>query len=159
LTMKAGKIATMFNPWSLALGTLAMAGVAATRLASGKPLEGTAADLNKIMLGDMDEEARAHRQTRNMMAGDQAIAHIYVEHGKGEIEELYEHHYDLNLRREKSRTKFNEAFPVDSTLDMLIIRARDVFLRLWNGGEGPEKADRLAGKLSAAAEERRGGAR
>ena len=149
LAMKAGRVARMVNPVGLVVGILAVAGIAATRLASGKPLEGTGADLQKLLWGDKVEQARASKVTRDLMTSDSAILGIYGQFGKDEVSELYSHYYDKNLKLEKARTLFKQEMPVNSTIDMLIIRARDEFVRLWNGSEGPEKADQLGRKLAA----------
>ena len=111
------------------------------RLASGQSFENAGAHLNRKLLGDLDDKARAGITVRKRLSADSDLAYMRGQDEKfaTEIEAISESMYDFELRREQFRSRVMEDkhFQVNSTLDQLILRARDAFLTMWNASGGP----------------------
>jgi len=120
------------NPVTLAVSVLAIIGVAAGRIISGKPFEGVGEEVNQLLLGDMDEEARAKMAVRNEMAGDQHLARIRAQSDKGnsQLKAVYDDLYKLRKRDEDGASLMRREFPSNNLLDMMILRA---WSKLWQG--------------------------
>lgn len=134
-----------------AVKALVTAGLVTLRLASDKPLEGTGAMLNRIFLGDLDDEARAKMATRQKIQGDADLARIIGQEGgaNSQIASVANDLFALAKRRELGRSLLEEEFPANGLLDMLIVRARDAFMRAWNGSGGPQRVEKFRAKYLA----------
>ena len=61
----AARVGRVMNPVGLAVVSAVVIGGIATRLSTGKSFANVGAGLNKAILGDLDERARADAQTRS----------------------------------------------------------------------------------------------
>lgn len=127
---------------------LVVAGVVVLRLASGQPLEGTAETLNRMFLGDLDDDARAKMATRAQISGDSDLARIAGQEGKvnSQIASVFADLHRRNKEREVGASMLREQFPANNIVDALILRAQEVFLAAWNGNGGPDAVERLRAK-------------
>lgn len=140
------------TPIGAAVGALLVAGVALLRLASGQPLEGTGEMVNRMVLGDMDDEARARTTTRNQLQGDSEITRIVAKTGSdnAQVQSIGKDLFDMHKRSEIGASLMREEFPANNIIDMLILRGRDAFMKAWNGNDGPgriEEARRKYGEI------------
>ena len=144
-------LAAFASPVGLAVGALLIAGVTTLRLASGQPLEGTGEMLNRMILGDMDDEARAKLTTRQTFKGDSDIARVVGSDGRvnSQVASIGNDVFELNKRREVGASLLREEFPVNSILDMLILRGKKAFLDVWNGSGGPDKVTEVAARIGS----------
>lgn len=131
-----------------------VAGVVALRIASGQPLEGIGAQVNRMLLGDLDDHARAKLATRRQLQADPDLARIVGQQGEvtPQIAALGRDLYELNLRDEKAKSLFAEAFPANNVVDMLILRGAEALKRAWSGAGGAAavtKLERGYGRLAA----------
>lgn len=124
---------------------LVVAGMVTLRLATGQPFEGMGEQLNKMFLGDMDEEARAKIAVRNQLQGDPALARIVGQQGQvnSQIASIAQDLHKLRKREELGATLFRQEFPTNNIMDMLILRAASVFKRAWNSNGGPDATERF----------------
>lgn len=139
------------TPVGLIAAAVIVAGVVTLRLASGQPLEGTGEAVNRMILGDTDDEARAKMATRAQFGGDSDIARIVGQEGKvnSQVRSIAEDIQRINFRDEKGASLLREAFPSNNALDMLILRARDKLLEFWNGTGGPGKVEEIGRRIGA----------
>lgn len=136
----------------LILAALVVGGFAAVRLGTGQPLEGLGAQINRIVLGDADDEARARMATRDQMTGDSQLARIAGQEGQvnGQMRRLFDDLYKLNRRQEVGATLLREAFPTNSTLDLWILAAAEALKRSWAAAGGPYALGRLCARYQEA---------
>ena len=128
------------HPVGWAIGAILIGGTVALRLATGQPFEGMGQQLNNMIMGDMDEEARAGMQTRRALSSDPDLARIVGQEGKANAQ-IYKVFSDLKEFRKRElvgAAKFRTEFPVNNWLDMLIIQVRNLFMRFWRELGGPE---------------------
>jgi hypothetical protein len=123
------------SPKAMILFGLTAGAVATERLLSGRPLAGTGEELNRILLGDRDDKARALRHTREYMESNEE-AMIAVGRAGGDavpedIKNIGLDYYKRELRKEKGLSKLREAFPADNVVDMLILRMTDGLRSAW----------------------------
>lgn len=137
------------SPAGLIVATILVAGVVALRLGTGQPLEGTGADINRWLLGDADDKARAMTAARGEISGNPDVAAIAAQAGgiTPQIERLVQGTYEMRLRDEKGRSRISEEFPVDGMLDHLILRAEAAFKSAWSASGGDAAVARLAANL------------
>ncbi len=138
---------------------LVVAGIVGLRLISGQPLEKTGEQLNKIFLGDMDEEARARMAVRQRLSGDSEIARIVGQEGRvnSQIASIADDLFRLEKKRQDAATLFKNEFPVNSLLDNLILRFVALFKSSWKEAGGTEAVRSLESsysKLRSKAKER-----
>lgn len=140
------------NPVSVLLTTLAVVGVAAGRIVSGKPFEGMGEELNAMLLGDMDEEARAKMAVRDEMSGDQHLARIRAQSAQAnsQLKTLYDDLYKLRKREEDGATLMRREFPVNGMLDMLILSAWEALKRGFSDSGGPANLEEVRRRYLAA---------
>lgn len=149
--------AAVLNPIGLITTGLLVGAAVSLRLLSGQSFEGLGARLNNILLGDLDDEARAKIATRRQLASDSDIARI-VGKEDGINSQIFELAHDLNrenLRREKgiSRIREDERIEVNSLIDILILRAKDLILNGFNSAGGQEKVTSIQQSLAEPAAE------
>jgi len=155
---RAGSAAARFggraaaNPVGAIIAGVAVASIVAVRLISGMPFEGIGERINQMFLGDLDEEARAKMATRNEIESDRDILRIVAKTGakNAQVRSIFKDLYQLNLRKEKAAALFRREFPINNTLDLIILGAKNAFLQAWNGTGGPETVDTLAKRLGDA---------
>ena len=143
------------NPIGAVVAAVVVAGIAAVRLATGEPLEGTGEMINKMILGDMDDEARAKMATRQLLQSDSHLTRIAGIEGSAnsQIASLGDDLFKLNKEKEIGASLLRREFPANNTLDMLILRAAEAFRAGWNGTDGEGAVDRFKTKYKAARNE------
>lgn len=135
----------MANPAGAALMALLVAGVVTLRLGTGKPLEGVGAEINKLLLGDLDEEARAKTAVRSHWSGDPNTARIMGQEGavNAQISKVSKDLFAFARREEIGKSALFEAMPVDNLLDNLILRAASALRTGWDRFKGPSNLEKL----------------
>ena len=136
------------------VGALIAAGVVAaavaTRLATGRSFENLGEQVNQILLGDMDDEARASAAASRHITGDRDLARIIGIEGRvnSQIARLHKDMKALHLRDEVGATAIrqNEGMSHNGMLDMLIVRGHAKFMEAWNGTGGPQATEKFRGK-------------
>lgn len=138
------------NPIGLAVVAAVVATGVITRLVSGRSFENMGAQINKMLLGDMDEAARADIDTRKRLGGDREVARIIGIEGKvnNQIARL---HADLARLRKmeldgSSKITEDKYFQSNSAIDMLILRAKEVFEKVWKSSDGPDAVEEIKRK-------------
>jgi hypothetical protein len=146
-----GRAASLGNPVSAGLTALLVAGLVALRLGTGRPLEGIGAEINKVILGDLDEEARAKTSVRTQLQGDSNIARIMGQENvvNAQITKVSKDLYDVARREEIGRTALFEAMPVNNLLDNLILRAASALQTGWERFNGPANMERFESNYKA----------
>lgn len=140
------------TPIGLVVAAIIAVGAVAVRLGTGRPVEGLGADLNKAILGDADDKARARNTARETLKGDPDIARIVARDDglNRQVKALLEEETRNNLLHERGASNIREELPVNNLFDMLVLRARDAIVGAWNAGGGDAKADKLANRLGSA---------
>tara|TARA_R110000782_G_scaffold253743_1_gene341937 strand:- start:20232 stop:20984 length:753 start_codon:yes stop_codon:yes gene_type:complete len=141
------------TPVGAIVAGLIVVGVVAVRIATDRPLEGLGEDLNRMFLGDADDEARASTAARKHLTSN---AHVMMtaKH-KGAREQLgsvYDDIYSVNLRTEKAASKFREMFPVNNVFDMMIKRVEPALravVKTWSTGSLAQEAFRKLVRLAS----------
>jgi len=146
-TMQAAKGRSLIGIGAAVTGLL-VAGVAALRLATGQPLEKSGQIINDMLLGSLDEKARARQTVRNRLASDPELSRLVGQQGRinSQIQTLADSLYKQELRREEGSTMLRREFPIDNVFDMLILRAVAKLKAVWNGVGGPAAVQRLEAK-------------
>ena len=143
--------ASALNPIGAIVTASVVAAAVITRLASGQSFENMGQQVNNILLGDLDDEARAAIGTRKRLSGDSDIARIVGQEGgvNSQISSVFKDLKDLQKRDEvgASKLKSEKGMQVNGNLDILIIRAKNKFLEAWNGNGGDEAVEELRRKL------------
>ena len=98
-----------------------------------------------MLLGDMDERARAKRTVRDAVSGDLDLARIQGITGKHnqQIAKIMRDMYAMEYRNEVGATIMRREFRVPSTLDLLIEQVAKSFERKWREIGGPWAFDRM----------------
>jgi hypothetical protein len=94
------------------------------RLVSGRSFKGMGAVVNKAVLGDADERALARKLATDQLLANPLVLRVAGTQGiTSQIYRLHEAFTQEHLAtvRGVSRTLENEAFDVDSTLDLLVL--------------------------------------
>lgn len=142
------------GPLGAVAAGITVAGVVALRLASGEPLEKTGATINRMLLGDLDEEARAKMATRQRLTGDSEIARIVGREGavNSQIASIAKDLQDMAMRREVGKSLLKEDLPVNSLLDNLIVRAKNALEKSFTNSGGPAAFEGLKQNYAALTE-------
>lgn len=141
------KRAAVFNPIGMAVAVLVVASAVALRLVSGRSFENMGQLVNNMLLGDMDETAKASMETRQMMGSDTDIARIIGQEG-GVNSQIAQVHKTLAMLRKRdlvgrSLIMTEAGMQANGVFDMLILRARRIFLIAFKGSGGDEAVKRL----------------
>ncbi len=125
-------------------GAVIVAGLVAARLVSGKSFEGMGNELQAMILGDKPQEARAKKRTREQLQANEGVMQLAGHYGiTDQMREVGEKLYKLNLADETGRNKIDRMFPQDNTLDLLILRLRNLFVGAWEGEGISQKIDEV----------------
>ena len=117
----------------VAAGAVVVAALVAARLISGKPFEGMGLELQTMLLGDQPQEAIAKQRTREALQANEGIMQIAYRYGfTDQILKVQDNLYKMNLTEETNKHKIRTMIPVDGTLDLLILRLRNMFTGLWH---------------------------
>jgi hypothetical protein len=130
---------------------LIVGGTVAIRLGTGQPLEGLGERVNHMLLGDLDDAARAKMSTRRTMQANPHLTQVAGATSKNgvlnsQIRTLGAQIYRQRKAQEDGAARFRREFPANSTIDMIILRAADLFRSFWRSGGGPDAVDRLETK-------------
>lgn len=124
----------------IAAGAVIVAALVAARLISGKPFEGMGLELQTMLLGDQPQEAIAKRKTREQFQQNEAAMQIAGRYGiTDQMRQAGEKLYHLNLAEEVGKNKIDRMFPQDGTLDLIILRLRNLFMGAWESKGIPAK--------------------
>jgi len=138
------------TPVGIAATVLILGALVAVRLATGRPFEGIGESMNRVLLGDLDDQARAKMETRHQLGGDKHIARMSGQSGVigAQVTELAKDLNKLHLQHEIGSSLLRERFPVNNVFDMLILRAKEKILEAWEANDGVRKAKQLRALLS-----------
>lgn len=133
--MGAGTARAVASPLGLIAAGVIVAGVVALRLSTGQPLEGTGEYLNKMILGDLDDESRAKTAVRKHFTDDSELTRIAARAGgvTAQMARLQKDLFKQAREREIGATMFRQQYPVDNVIDMLILRVVTGIKAAWNG--------------------------
>lgn len=147
---RAGARVAVGNPVGAVIAAVIVAGVVALRLGTGQPLEGTGEFVNKMILGDADDKARASMAVRQRFSDDPFLSRLLAKKGltangnlPSEIAQIAAVDVQMELERERGASLFRQNFAVNNTLDMLILRAADKLKEAWRDFGGPSAVDNL----------------
>ena len=146
-----GLRAAAASPIGAIVAAVVVAGFVAIRLGTGRSFENMGAQMNKMLIGDLDEQARAAIDTRKTLGGDKHIARIIAQEGavNSQVKSIAEDLKAIRLRELMGASEFLEDkhFQADNTLDILIIRARDLLVQAFNGAGGEDAVANLGTAL------------
>lgn len=101
-----------------------------------------------MLLGDLDEEARATMDTRHRLQADENLTRFIGQQGRisNQVEQVFNDLKKMRKRELDGATliRSQAGMDVNNMLDMLILRAQSVFLQVWNGEGGPASVENLA---------------
>lgn len=151
----AGKAAVSVaarTPWGrIAIGVAIVVGVTVAvgvKLHTGKTLGQLGEEINRTMLGDADDEARAASTTRRQIMDNPYVQmETAVSGNSGYALQMYDRLYVDNLNREKGRSLIEEEIGVPNKADMLIDRMADKLIEAFRGWGGQEIVQEVAVKL------------
>lgn len=112
-------------------------GVAALRIASGKPIEGTGTQIKQWLLGDLDADARAQLAVRGGLGSNELVLDLAGERGHvtAQMHRLGKMMFEDERRKELGKNRLEEAFPIDNWVDLLILRAKAAFESFFAGAQ------------------------
>lgn len=128
------------------VGVAAIAAVSAVRLITGEPFEKIAEAANRMLLGDLDDEARAKSDVRKQFSADKDLARIVGQEGKvnSQIASVARDIQRFRMQAERGSSLLRETFATNGTLDMLVLRGRDALMRAWTANGGDAKLEDAA---------------
>lgn len=126
------------NPVGLIVALGVIAAVTATRLISGKSFDQMGEEVNRVLLGDMDDEARAKMTTRSELESNQDLMRVVAATGKDnkQVKAVFKDIYDKRLLYERNASMIRQEFGVNSSIDMIILRIRDLLVQGWKEAGG-----------------------
>lgn len=138
----------------LAIGVGLAAGLIATRIVTGQPLEKTGQDVRNIIYGDLDVDSMAARDARMQLSGNRDVLRIIGQEGKvnAQIGSVAEDLKKLAKIRRLGEKRIREAFPVDSILDMLILRLVSFVKQSFKSSGGEKSIQKLKMNFQRVAE-------
>ena len=142
--------AAVANPVGLVITGLIAAGIVALRLGSGKTFEQMGDEMNNMLLGDLDEAARAKMTVRNRFQGDAILTRIRSQSGKQNVQmnRIAEDLFRVEKQYEDGKALIQRELPVNGTFDMLILRAQEAFGTAWKAIGGDETYERVVEKAT-----------
>jgi len=139
--------AAVANPIGAIVAAVVVAAVVAIRLGTGRSMENMGAQVNKMLLGDSDEEARSYMDTRKRFSGDRHIVRMIAQDGanNSQLKSIFDDIREAREEELKGASKFleDDMFQVNSTLDILILRAAGLFTQGWVAAGGNEAVEKL----------------
>ena len=143
LTETAGK-SLVSSAAGIAAASLLVAAVVGLRMATGQPLEGTAENINEMLLGDLDEKARGAASARDELEGNAGLMRAYAAGGsRGQIVDVAKNLARMNTQRERGASNIRRAFPNNERLDLIILAAQSALVAAWEGNGGPAHVTKL----------------
>ena len=144
----AAKVAAR-TPWGLIISAAATGIVAATRLVSGRSLENMGAQVNKMVWGDADEDAKASMMTRQQMSQDPVLSGIAGMDPENRVNDqmktLFDELKKIRKREVAGQQLFEEDkhFQNNSFLDAMILTMGGKLRDHWTKNEGKDALDKL----------------
>lgn len=137
------------------------ASLVASRLITGRSTENMGQQVNNLLLGDLDEQARAKMESRQMLSGNSHIARAAAFSG-GPTDQM-KHVFDAMVKERETELRGIAAintekhFQSDSMIDQLAVRFAALLKDEWNaiGGESLLRGLKLAYLAWVASDPRR----
>lgn len=111
--------------------------VVAERVVSDQPFEGTGEEVNRYLLGEFDDEARANMDVRAQLEGNPLVLRAVGGAGAEENPQVKSIAALLKvpaLRRQRGMSMLREQFPVNGMYDFLALKLYDFFKRAFDVG-------------------------
>ena len=137
----------ILNPVGIAVAATVIAIAVATRLLSGRSFENMGQVVNDMLLGDLDDNARADIAAKKRIMGDGDLMRMYSRGGQASAQfgRLFADLKTVAMRDEVGRSFFEgrKEFQSNNIFDILILRARDKLVQAWKDAGGSEALERL----------------
>lgn len=107
------------TPWGMIVAAVGMAGIIATKLATGRTFGQMAIDAKRKLIGDQDLEAAAASGARRTLTGNNLLMRSYASGGtsRAHMNRIFEWNRKDNLRYLKGRQVIEQAIGVNSLAD------------------------------------------
>lgn len=131
----------------LGIGALAVIG---PHLWQGGSMESLSAELNSLILGEADDDARARGQARDYLTSNRAlVAHVGQKGISPALERIMGDLSDRAKVRERGASEIlkAKAFASHGPIEQLLQKLKAAFLRGWNGTGGDQELDRVRKRL------------
>ena len=141
--------AVMLNPIGMIVTALLAGGMVLLRLGSGKTFEQMGDEMNNMLIGDLDEQARARMTVRHRFQSDEMLARIRGQSGKhnAQINRIAQDLFRVEKQYEDGKALIEREFGVNGTWDMIILRAIQSFGKAWHALGGSDKMERFVEKV------------
>lgn len=137
-----GGSAVRFGAAGLLVAGVAIAGATIARITSGRSFENMGEALNHLLLGHLDEEARAKMETRQRFMADDDLMRTVAQTGvdNQQVRELFQEAADIRRKQLEGEAKLrqNTGLQVNNIADILIERFAEKFVQMWRGGGGDD---------------------
>tara|TARA_Y100001938_G_scaffold146773_1_gene226427 strand:+ start:444 stop:1205 length:762 start_codon:yes stop_codon:yes gene_type:complete len=146
IAARVGAGALFSNPVTGVLAALAVGAAISHKLYTGKSFEQMGDQLNDMLLGDLDDEARAKMTVRHRFQGDELLSRIRGREGKvnSQLSRLHSDLLSIEKEREVGRSLIVSQFGVDGTWDMLLKRFEDKYIRAKFGDKFKDAVNEVA---------------
>jgi hypothetical protein len=145
----------MANP--IILGTLAALAVVyvGVKVATGVTNEQIGQDFNDMLLGDMDEEARANMIVRQQLRSNPGVAHLQGQYTRArlaekkedalhpQIAQIADNLRQMEMQRQLGITAIEREKPVKDTLDLMIEALAERIRRVWKELESDPRVKQI----------------
>lgn len=130
-TQMGGMRAVASNPITLGIALAAVAAIVATRLATDTPFEGMGSELNEVLLGDMDDDARAAMNVREHLSSDPSLMSMLAQQAgvKAQLFQIANDLKEIEKHRQHGKSIMETKFPINGAFDVLILRVAEIFGR------------------------------
>lgn len=136
----------VFSPVGAVVAAIAVGIVVAARLTSGRTFENMGQEVNNLLLGDLDENARASMEARTELEGRDDIMQMLANGDRvhGQLRTVFDTIRRTKKRELDGRTLFlsDPEFQVNGKVDQLIERGAQQLKERVLGGNGMQTAIR-----------------
>lgn len=140
-----------YSPVAVGVAAIVAISIGLGRLLTGRSFENMGQQINNVLLGDYDDNARADMAARRHIESNPSLLRIIAHDGKpnAQIEKLFNSAKKLALADEKGRSHFasDKEMQDNGVFDMLVLRARDAFVRGYTNSGGPHAVLEVRDKL------------
>lgn len=133
----------------LPIALLLLAGAVTLRLISGKSFEQMGDIMNKMVLGDSDDAARASMRTREELVGNEYVANYARVYGQAALQPTFDRIFQRRLMEAKGASIVREQYQVNGFFDQLILRLSDAIKEAWKDAGGDSLMMRISTSLSS----------
>jgi len=137
----AGKAARVMNPVGLGIMAAVVVGGIATRLSTGRSFANLGAGMNKALLGNLDERARADNSVRGQMQSDNDLMRAAGQSGvTDQMASIFKDMRDLKQKELEGASLINEDahFQSAGTTELLIDAGADELKKLFTDDDWAE---------------------